>query len=151
MAKLKIIYKPIAELIHPDYNPRQISEADFEQLKKSLLTFEAVEPAVINTFEGRKNIIIGGNQRIRAAECLKWKEFPCVEVCLEEAKEKELNIRLNRGGEWDFDILANNFEVQDLLDFGFHKKELSFEVENKEREVSFITSTKICPHCGKEI
>jgi ParB-like chromosome segregation protein Spo0J len=49
---MNIVSKKISDLIHPDYNPRQISKADFEQLKKSLNGFGAVEPAVINTSAG---------------------------------------------------------------------------------------------------
>jgi hypothetical protein len=44
-----IIQKKISDLRHPNYNPRQIKKNQFEQLKKSLMDFTAVEPAVINT------------------------------------------------------------------------------------------------------
>jgi ParB-like chromosome segregation protein Spo0J len=147
---ITIIQKKIADIIHPKYNPRQIKKSQFEQLKKSLETFEAVEPAIINIFPGRENIIIGGNQRIRAAESLGWTEFPCVEISLDEEKEKELNVRLNANtGEWDFDLLANNFEKEKLLDWGLDvlKEEkpiivgddlenyLSFVVNDSQREI----------------
>ena len=120
-----VIQKEISELRHPDYNPRQIKKEDFEQLKKSLTNFSAVEPAVINSNPERKNIIVGGNQRIRAAESLGWKDFPCVEISLSEEKEKELNVRLNKNtGEWDFDLLANNFDETQLLEWGFKQTKL---------------------------
>ena len=123
--KLNIVYLPIADLKHPDYNPRQISEHDFEHLKKSLGKFDSVEPAVVNQNPDRKNIIIGGNQRVRAAISLGWVEFPCVYVNLPEKEERELNIRLNKNtGQWDFDILANNFEIDDLTSWGFNLGEL---------------------------
>lgn len=117
---IKVQYLKIADLVHPDYNPRQISEYDFKNLKKSLASFDAVEPAIINTYEGRENIIVGGNQRIRAAMDLGWKEFPCVFVKLDEKQERELNIRLNRNtGLFDFAILKQEFSIPDLFDFGF--------------------------------
>jgi len=117
--KMQVVCRTISELKHPDYNPRQIKKTEFEQLKKSLDKFDSVEPAVINMFKGRENIIIGGNQRIRAAQALGWKEFPCVIVSLSEDRERELNIRLNANtGRWDYDILANNFEIDTLEDYG---------------------------------
>jgi len=152
--KLEIIYRKISELIHPDYNPRQIKKEDFEQLKRSLSEFGSVEPAVINTAPGRENIIVGGNQRIRAAEELGWQEFPCVSVCLELEREKELNVRLNRNtGSWDFDKLANGFDVSDLMDWGFEKWEFGISniddeklpVEGSGQEKENETT---CPKCG---
>jgi len=133
--KLEIIYRKISELIHPDYNPRQIKKEDFEQLKRSLSEFDSVEPAVINTASGRENIIVGGNQRIRAAEELGWQEFPCVSVCLELEREKELNVRLNRNtGSWDFDKLANGFDVSDLTDWGFEEWEFGMQQDELEEK-----------------
>jgi DNA modification methylase len=122
---LEIVQIKIADLLHPDYNPRYISDLDFEQLKKSLTGFGAVEPAVVNQHHGRENIIVGGNQRIRAAQELGWSEFPCVNVDLDEKRERELNIRLNKNvGEFDFDILANEFDMADLKDWGFADEDL---------------------------
>jgi len=94
--RVKIEYMAVDKLITPKYNPRTISDHDMEQLKKSLLGFDAVQPAVVNMFKGREGIIVGGNQRVRAAKELGWSEFPCVVVNLPEHKEKELNVRLNR-------------------------------------------------------
>ena len=155
--KLEIIYRKISELIHPDYNPRQIKKEDFEQLKRSLSEFDSVEPAVINTAPGRENIIVGGNQRIRAAEELGWQEFPCVSVCLELDREKELNVWLNRNtGSWDFDKLANGFDVSDLMDWGFEEWEFGIVQEPAENETDNqpeVTDNKksiTCPKCGHE-
>ncbi len=122
---MNIVTYKIADLKHPDYNPRQITDKDFKELKRSLTKFDCVEPAVINTHKTRKNIIVGGNQRVRVAEALAWEEFPCVEVSLTLAKEKELNVRLNKNtGGWDWDILANEFEEKDLLEWGFEEGDL---------------------------
>ena len=46
------------------------------------------------------------------AKSLDCKEIPCVELDLTLDKERELNIRLNKNiGEWDFDSLANYFDI----------------------------------------
>lgn len=118
--KMQIVYLPVRKLIHPAYNPRKITDADFAQLKTSLTTFDAVDPAVVNMYPGREYTLIGGNQRVRASKALGWTEFPCVIVKLDEKAERELNIRLNKNaGEWDFKILLDEFKVPDLVDFGF--------------------------------
>jgi hypothetical protein len=122
---MKIVERQIAELKPAHYNPRKISDADFEQLKKSLEKFEAVEPVIINRAPGREDIIVGGHQRLKAARALGWATFPCVEVHLTEAEERELNIRLNKNtGEWDLEALLGNFSLDDLTDFGFAADEL---------------------------
>ena len=124
---MKVIDKSISELIHPKYNPRKISDNDFEHLKKSLIKYSSVEPAVINTHPGRENIIVGGNQRIRAAKDLGWDIFPCVEVSLDRSQEKELNVRLNRNtGEFDFDMLKEFFNSDELINWGFTEEEIKF-------------------------
>ena len=128
----------IAELKPAGYNPRQISEKDFEQLKKSLAEFEAVEPAVVNKHKGRENIIIGGHQRIKAAKALCWETYPCYFVDLPEEKERELNIRLNRGGEWDFDKLANEFDLEFLTEVGFDERELGIDFGTTDDDDEFV-------------
>ena len=64
---MNIVERQIADLKPAHYNPRKISDADFEQLKKSLEKFEAVEPAIINKAPGREDIHRGGHQRLKAA------------------------------------------------------------------------------------
>ncbi len=62
--------------------------------------------------------------------------MPCVLLDLTKDKEKELNIRLNKsGGEFDMDILANEFDIEDLNDWGFSDLELglkSFDFQEEE-------------------
>ena len=116
---------PIKELTPAEYNPRYISDDAFDQLAKSLQDFDAVEPIVINTHKGRENTIIGGHQRIKAAEALGWDTFPCVEVDLPLERERELNVKLNKTtGEFDFDKLANFFDADELTEWGFSDEEI---------------------------
>jgi hypothetical protein len=60
---------------------------------------------------------------------------PDRELSIDEMRE--LNVRLNKNqGEWNFDTLANNFELDDLLDWGFEKSDLDldlFEVEDDDK------------------
>jgi len=128
---------PIKELTPAEYNPRYISDDAFEQLKKSLKDFDAVEPIVINSHKGRENTIIGGHQRIKAAEALGWDTFPCVEVDLPLERERELNVRLNKTtGEFDFDKLANFFDADELTEWGFSDEELFGDEDEEEQELT---------------
>tara|TARA_R110002020_G_C16217915_1_gene767448 strand:+ start:24 stop:1118 length:1095 start_codon:yes stop_codon:yes gene_type:complete len=120
-----IKYKDINTLIFAEYNPRQLKKEQYQNIKDSLQRFGFVDPVIINKNKDRKNIIIGGHQRIKVAKDLKYIDVPCIELDLTLDKEKELNIRLNKNvGEWDYDILANNFDFNLLLDWGFTDDEL---------------------------
>jgi ParB-like chromosome segregation protein Spo0J len=122
---MKIVKRKISDLKKADYNPRKITEKQFDDIKKSIEKFGFVEPIVININPSRMNVIIGGHQRFEVAKKLKYKEVDCVELDLTLEQEKELNIRLNKNtGDFDFDILGNYFDVDDLIDYGFNPLEL---------------------------
>ena len=128
---------PVDAIIFAEYNPRQLSEAQHQDLTDSIKRFGLVDPLIINTHKDRKNILIGGHQRCKIAKELKYKTVPCVEVSLTPDKERELNIRLNRNtGEWDWDALANYFDVEDLTDWGFTDDELQFWGDEPENRLS---------------
>lgn len=135
---MEIINKTADELIEAEYNPRKITDADFDQLKQSLKKFDVVEPLVINMHPGRKGVIIGGHQRFKAMKSLGYTEFPCVEVSLGKKAEKELNLRLNKNsGEFDLGLLAEHFDVDDLKDIGFEDWELGLdEDDSKKKDIS---------------
>lgn len=124
---MKIIEYNINELIKSEYNPRELSKKQHQELTESITKFGLVDPIIINTNSSRKNIIVGGHQRYEICKQLGMKTVPCVEIDMSEEKEKELNIRLNKNhGQWDFEILANNFDVDNLIDWGFTEKEIKF-------------------------
>ena len=122
---MKIINKTIDSLIFAEYNPRQLTEEQYQQLKDSITRFGLVDPIIVNQHQDRKNIIVGGHQRTRVAKKLGIEEVPCVFVNLPYEKERELNVRLNKNtGGWDYDILADMFELDELIDWGFKEEEL---------------------------
>ena len=130
---MKIENKLIKDLIQAEYNPRQLSKEQFNTLKDSLVEFGFVDPVIINSNPKRKNIIIGGHQRVKVAKEIGIKEVPCFKINLSLEKEKELNVRLNKNtGDWDWDLLANNFDVENLLEWGFTEEDLQFEAPKKE-------------------
>lgn len=126
-------YKP-NQLIMAEYNPRQLTKEQHFQLKDSIQRFGFVDPLIVNKNKERKNILVGGHQRLRIAKELGIDKIPCVEVDLNIDQEKELNIRLNKNvGEWDYDSLANYFDVGELMDWGFTDDELQFYEEEPEQ------------------
>ena len=121
---MKIKQRKIADLKPAEYNPRQLTDKQYKQLKKSLKTFGCVEPIVVNSNPMRTDIIIGGHQRCKVWADLGNDTIPTVEIELDEASEMELNVRLNKNtGEFDFDMLANYFDVETLNDWGFEPYE----------------------------
>lgn len=132
MNNLNIVYIPIGELKPSEFNPRKWSESQTEALKESISRFGLVDPLLCNSTEARKNIVIGGNFRLKVAKDLGFKEMPVVYVDIPDLeKEKELNIRLNKNqGEFDYDLLKD-FSEEFLGDIGFSSEEVDsiFEVE----------------------
>ena len=129
ISEMEIIHRNVDELISAEYNPRQMTNEQHKYLTDSIKRFGLVDPIIVNTHPDRKNIIVGGHQRVIIARELDIKNVPTVEIELTPERERELNIRLNRNtGEWDFDLLANYFEVGELTEWGFNEKELLGEV-----------------------
>jgi ParB-like chromosome segregation protein Spo0J len=127
---MEIVNKSISELIEAEYNPRRLTKDQYKQLKDSLLRFGVVDPVLVNINEDRKNIIIGGHQRTRVWSDLGNDSIPCVELNLSLEQEKELNVRLNKNtGEFDFDMLANYFNEDELIDWGFEAFQFDTEAD----------------------
>ena len=122
---LKIQQVKITELLPAKYNPRKWSEPAIEQLTESVKRFGLVDPILVNGTKDRYNIVIGGHFRLKVAKDLGIKEVPVVYIDIpDEAKEKELNIRLNKNlGDWDYELLAE-FDESLLADIGFESEEL---------------------------
>ena len=62
---MKVVNKPIEELKFADYNPRELTEKQFKDLQESINRFGIVDPIIINVKGERKNVIVGGHQRIK--------------------------------------------------------------------------------------
>ncbi len=145
----------ISELTDYYKNPRQLTKQQFEQLKKSLDKFGLIDKPIINADE--KNTVIGGHQRLRILRSENQKSVECWIPSreLDEKEVEELNIRLNKNtGEWDFGILNTNFEIDNLLDWGFTEAELQIDTQdysekNKEIDVDDIEEELDieCPKC----
>ena len=86
------------------YNPRKISDDELDALRRSMRFFGTVQPIVVNR---RTKHVVGGHQRVKAAEAEGIAALPVVYVDLDDPSERQLNLALNRiGGTWDQDKLA---------------------------------------------
>lgn len=140
-------------------NPRKISNEQLANLCKSIESdphFLYLRPILANhnTRTG-EYIVYAGNQRVRAAKRLKMKTIPCiVEIDIPEEKMKERTIKDNKTyGEFDFDMLANEWDTDLLFNSGFEAKDLAFYQENiinMEEDEEKPKKTTICPSCGHE-
>lgn len=126
-------YRKLSELHELPGNPRTIKKDQFEKLKKSLTDnadyFEA-RPIILSDRTGEL-VIIAGNQRYKAAKAIGMTEVPTILLeGLSEEREREIIIRDNvENGDWDMDALANEWNAQDLLDWGVELPELETMTE----------------------
>jgi len=124
MIKWTIETRKLSELKAYDLNPRRITEKGLNDLIQSLKLFGLAEPIVIN----RDDTIIGGHARVQAIKRMKAKSAAVYvpDRLLDEKEVQELCIRLNKNvaGQFDFDMLANQFDPRDLVSWGFEMDEL---------------------------
>lgn len=127
----------ISEVKPNPNNPRLIKDDKFAKLVESLRNFPEmaeVRPIVVNT----DMIILGGNMRFRAMKEAGWKTVPVEVVDWPEDKQREFIIKDNvSGGEWDWEMLANEWDAEQLDAWGldvpeFAEKELEAEEDNYE-------------------
>ena len=133
---MNIVERKINDLIFAEYNPRQIKKDQYKHLKDSIERFGLVDPIIVNKHKDRDNIIVGGHQRVRVATDMGIDKVPTVEVNLTYDKERELNVRLNKNtGEWDHDVLANLFEMDELTEWGFNDNDLKLLEDEEIKDI----------------
>jgi len=165
MAKAKIVYKKIADLVPYENNARTHSEAQTKQIAASITEFGWTNPILIDS----KNGIIAGHGRALAATLLGMDEAPCISITgLTDAQKRALIIADNKlamNASWDEDMLK--IELQDLEGLDFDLSMIGFDVaELKElfSDTEFAPGSEIdqgtldqltpkicqCPNCGEE-
>lgn len=131
----------ITDILPNPENPRVLRDEKFAKLKQSIQDFPkmmSLRPIVIDSM----GMILGGNMRYRALQDLGFKEIPdnwvkrAEELTAEE--KRRFIIADNVGfGEWDWDELANNWDVEELGDWGLDVPNFEDEVlEAKEDDFS---------------
>jgi ParB-like chromosome segregation protein Spo0J len=100
-------------------NPRIIKDDKFKKLVKSIQEFPEMlklRPIVVND----DMVVLGGNMRLKACKEAGLKSIPIIKASLlTEQQQKEFIVKDNVGyGEWDWDDLANNWDAEQLTDWG---------------------------------
>ena len=100
-------------------NPRVIKDDKFKKLVKSIQEFPQmleIRPIVVND----EMVVLGGNMRLKACIEAGLIEVPIIKASsLTPEQQKEFIIKDNVGfGEWEWDVLANEWDVEKLTDWG---------------------------------
>jgi len=121
--------RKLSDLVPWPRNPRQIRKDEAARLSESLDTFGQVDTIAI----GPNSEVYNGHQRVNVWAAEHGDDFEVeVRVASRELSEKErekLTVFLHRGaaGDWDFDILANEFELDELLEWGFEESDFQLD------------------------
>lgn len=121
-------------------NPRIIKDEKFKKLVQSIADFPQMlelRPIVVN----KDMVILGGNMRYKACIELGLTEVPVIVAKgLTAEQEKEFLIKDNvSGGEWDWDALANEWDSDQLEEWGlpvWNPDSELFNIGNEEEETS---------------
>jgi DNA modification methylase len=123
--EVKTYVEKIDKLIANELNPRTINRKAYESLKKSLKDFPEMKQ--LREIVVDENLtILGGHQRIHALKELGYSDVTVKQVFgLTEKQKREFIIKDNTAsGEWDTDIIANQWDVEELENWGVPKFEL---------------------------
>ena len=159
-----IEYVNVKDLHNSKNNPRKIDKDQFEKLCANIeadKSFFESRPILVNSecpADGKpemKLTVYAGNQRLRAAKKLGWKTVPCIidhELPEEVIKRRTVLDNLHHG-EFDWDILANEYDPLELVTLGMDPANLlgHFDDEEKESKPKGKKAKSItCPSCGHE-
>ena len=118
-------------------NPRIIKDHKFKLLVKSIQEFPQMlelRPIVID----ENNIVLGGNMRLKACIEAGLTEVPVKVATLTEQQKNEFIIKDNVGfGEWDWSDIANNWEIEQINDWGLDIP--GFELNAGEQELKDLS------------
>lgn len=116
-------------------NPRIIKDHKFKKLVSSIQSFPEmldVRPIVVN----KDMIVLGGNMRLKACQAAGLKEIPVIVTDFTEEQQNEFTMKDNISfGEWDWEMLANQWEQESLIEWGMDvpKFETIGEIDSKGR------------------
>ena len=118
------------DIIANENNPRVIKDDKFRKLVQSIKDFPQMlnlRPIVVND----EMVVLGGNMRLRAVQEVGLKEVAIIKASdLTEEQQKEFIIKDNVGfGEWDWDVLANEWEPELLTEWGLDVWQQPVEVD----------------------
>jgi hypothetical protein len=144
---MQSIKTKISEVKLNPNNPRLIKDDNFKKLVQSIKDFPEmldIRPIVVNA----DMVILGGNMRFKACKEAGLKEVPIIVADnLTEEQQKEFLIKDNvSGGEWDFEMLGNEWDVEQLEEWGLDiptfLEETDYSEKNKELDLNDFEDQK---------
>ena len=116
-------------------NPRFIKDSKFKKLVKSIKEFPEMlklRPIVVN----KDMVVLGGNMRLKACKEAGLKDVWILKADnLTEEQQKEFIVKDNVGfGEWDWDILANDWDIKELEDWGLDGFPFDIDADEKDED-----------------
>ena len=121
--------------INPN-NPRLIKDDKFKKLVQSIKDFPEmlnIRPIVVN----KDMIILGGNMRYKACKETGLKEVPIIIADLTEEQQREFLIKDNTsGGEWNWELLANEWDSEQLEAWGLDIPNFDIDSEKEQKDLS---------------
>ena len=128
-------YKKLTDIKPNPDNPRVIRDENFKKLVNSIKEFPEMldlRPIVVN----KDMVILGGNMRYRACKEAGYKEVPVVVADnITKEQEREFIIKDNiSGGDWDWEILANEWNETELYGWGL---DIPYQQEETEEQISY--------------
>lgn len=135
-------------------NPRLIRDDKFRKLVYSIRDFPRMmelRPIIVN----KDMVVLGGNMRLRACRELGYKEIPDswvkVADALTQEEERRFIIEDNVGfGEWDWDMIANEWDADTLKDWGLDVITPDLDLGDPDLEEKEKGDMVVCPKCGFE-
>ena len=133
---------PISQVRIDPNNPRSLNKEKFKKLKLSVKEFpEMLEVRPLVVAEG---VVVGGNMRLLAMKDLGYREVSVIDVTeWTQEKRDQFMIKDNLSfGDWDYDLLANEWNIDDLTDWGMDLWDTEVE-EMQTEEDTFLKGIKI--------
>jgi DNA modification methylase len=123
---------PLAQIKANPNNPRTIKDVKFKKLVESIRTFPKMlelRPIVVND----DMVVLGGNMRLKACKEAGIKEVPVIKASdLSEEEQRQFIIKDNVGfGDWDWEMLANEWDVAELDAWGMELPKDMFGTDNE--------------------
>lgn len=147
---VKIFVEKLDKLVHNEENPRLIKSKQHRELIESLKTFPEMK-LLREIIIDENHLILAGDKRTYALEELGYTDVTVKQVFgLTPAQKREFIIKdNNHSGEWDTDIIANNWDIAELEKWGvpnfnfgdINEPKEPASKDNQPREVE-------CPNCA---
>lgn len=146
---MEVLKVKISDVKTNPKNPRLIKDEKFKKLVKSIIEFPQMlelRPIVVD----ENNIVLGGNMRLKACKEVGLKEVFIVRANdLTDEQKDEFIVKDNVGfGEWDWDMLANEWDENKLNDWGLDVPKTNDlnEQDLFDIEIPFYTPSSITPN-----